>query len=268
MSPRENRLSLRSKILAAIILVVGLVLPAQFWYSVWFGRELSDEEIAEYLRATDHTRKIQHALSQIDQKIRDGDPSVRRWYPQVASLTGHPDPVIRNEAAWVMGQDIGSEAFHESLLSLLEDPDPRVRRNAALALVRHGDRRALPEVRRMLRALEVVSPAGGKVEFRVRPGQWVSPGDELVDVGGEVTRARFPGRVLRLAGDGSSAVREGDFLLEISPDPQSVWEGLRALVLLGEPEDMPLLETIAQDRNFDEQTRQQAELARKAIASR
>ncbi len=268
MSPRENRISLRSKILAAIIVVVGLVLPAQFWYSVWFGRELSDVEIGEYLQASDHIRKIQHALSQIDRKIRDGDDGVERWYPQVAALAGHPDPVIRNEAAWVMGQEVDSEAFHAALLVLLDDPDLRVRRNAALALVRRGDRRALPEIRRMLRPLEIVSPSSGKVEFKVKPGRSVSPGDELAEVHGEVTRARFPGRVIRLAETGASPIAAGDFLMEISPDPQSVWEGLRALVLLGEAEDLPLLESIARDPGFDEQTRRQAELARQAIASR
>ncbi len=268
MSPRENRISLRSKILAAIIVVVGLVLPAQFWYSVWFGRELGDEEIGQYLRASDHTRKIQHALSQIDEKIRDGDAAVRRWYPQVAALADHPDPVIRNEVAWVMGQDVDSEAFHTALLALIDDSDLRVRRNAALALVRHGDRRALPEIRSMLRPLEIVSPGSGKVEFKVKRGRWVSPGDELAEVHGEMTRARFPGRVMRLAETGPSPIATGDFLMEISPDPQSVWEGLRALVLLGDSEDLPLLESIAQDPSFDEQTRRQAELTRQAIASR
>ena len=38
-----------------------------------------------------------------------------------------------------MGQDNKSEEFHQALLSLLNDNDPLVRRNAALQLVRFGD---------------------------------------------------------------------------------------------------------------------------------
>ena len=62
-----------------------------------------------------------------------------RWYPQVVEQAASPNLEIRQTAAWIMGQDHNYAPFHEALLKLLHDPEPMVRRNAALGLAGFGD---------------------------------------------------------------------------------------------------------------------------------
>ena len=66
-------------------------------------------------------------------------PSAKQWYPQVLQLAGSPETEFRLTAAWLMGFDNRSQEFHQKLLKLMRDPEPIVRRNAALALVRFND---------------------------------------------------------------------------------------------------------------------------------
>lgn len=267
-SAQRSPLSTRSKILLAIVVLVGVILPLQFWHSVWFGRELGDEEMGRYLAGVERPREIQHALARLEEKIRAGEPGVAKWYPQVAGLADHPSWMVRNQAAWVMGQDAQARIFHDALRRLVGDADPVVRRNAALALARHGDRQAaLPELRRMLRPVGLLAPEAGKPEFKVGVGDLLQAGDPVAEVGGEQVVSRFPGRVLWLASPAEETV-SGAELARISPDPLSVWEALRALFLIGETEDLKLVESIADDPGFDEQIRAQARNTREAILSR
>ncbi len=269
MSPdTSNKLSLRSKILLVIVVLVGVILPLQFWYSVWFGRELGDAELEEYLQSVEHPREIQHALARIEEGIRRGDPAIDRWIPRVAALAGHPSEIIRSQAAWVMGQEGKAEAFREALRKLVGDPDPVVRRNAALGLVRFRDREAaLPELRRMLQPVTLTAPLAGKIDVAVRVGDAVEPGQPVAEVRGEKVVARFPGRVLWRAEPGGNFAA-GAELVRISPDPGSVWEALRALYLLGGREELELVEAIENDADFDPQIRVQARNTREAILSR
>src|ERR1043166_9677989 len=122
-------------ILAALFIIV----PFLTWYGTWFGRNLSDEDIASYLADEKNPRHIQHALTQVETRIEKGDATAKKFYPQVVSLTVSPYAEIRKTAAWVMGQDNTSDEFHRALLKLLIDSEPLVRRNGALQLVRFGD---------------------------------------------------------------------------------------------------------------------------------
>src|SRR2546427_165446 len=137
-----SRLKTTHLMLATIVFVV---VPFFTWYTTWFGRALTDTQIAEYLR-DEKARKVQHALQKIAERIQRGDAGVRQFYPQVVQLTSSRVSEIRVNAAWVMGQDNHSDAFHEALLPMLRDSDPLVRRNAALALVRFGDRAGHDEI--------------------------------------------------------------------------------------------------------------------------
>ena len=83
-------------------------------------KELSDEEIAGYLNDETNARHIQHALSRIEERIEMGDPTVKKFYPQVIALTKSPVGEIRKTTAWVMGQDNSVEEFHRALAGLLE----------------------------------------------------------------------------------------------------------------------------------------------------
>src|SRR5881296_2206077 len=146
-------------ILAALFIIV----PFLTWYGTWFGRNLSDEDIARYLADEKNPRHIQHALSQVEARIEKGDANAKKFYPQVVSLTASPYAEIRKTAAWVMGEDNTSDEFHRALLKLLSDSEPLVRRNAALQLVRFGDASGKPELRAMLQPFDVKSPMTGTV---------------------------------------------------------------------------------------------------------
>ncbi len=136
--------------LVLLALVASVVVPFYFWQGTWFGRPLQDDELTQFLTDPDKPRRVQHGLSQIAERMERGDPKVAQWYEIVAQLSEHPGPQVRVTTAWVMGQDSNSELFHSALLDLLHDDEVLVRRNAALALVRFGDREGLKELRAML----------------------------------------------------------------------------------------------------------------------
>src|SRR5215216_4615785 len=133
----RRRVPASGPILFLAILFVAATCLA--WYFSWFGRELSDADISTYLADEKNPRHVQHALLQIQQRMERGDTSARNWYPQLVTLSGNPETEFRLTVAWLMGFDNKSPEFHEALKKLLQDQEPLVRRNAALALVRFND---------------------------------------------------------------------------------------------------------------------------------
>ncbi len=213
MPPQPSEPEFRPRPRPGIIALVPILLVLitfLFWYQTWFGRPLTDQEMTQYLTDTSVPHKTQHALAQLADRIARGDASARRWYPLVTRLSRGKEPQLRLMAAWVMGQDKHSEEFHQALRELLRDPDPMVRRNAALALARFGDSSAAPELRLMLRHY-----ARG------------SSGEE------------------------------------------QVWEALRALYLVGGPEDIDDVQRLARgEPGMTERVRNQAALTADAIRKR
>ncbi len=161
--------------LVLLALVACVVVPFFFWQGTWFGRPLQDEELTLFLTDPDKSRRVQHGLVQITERMERGDPKVAQWYETVAQLSVHPGPQVRVTAAWVMGQDSTSELFHNTLLQMLRDDEVLVRRNAALSLVRFGDQEGLNELRAMLapdtdpehvwEALRALALVGGAAEL-------------------------------------------------------------------------------------------------------
>src|SRR5437879_10717308 len=162
-APTTPRSRQRSTWPLIIIAALFIIVPFLTWYLTWFGRALSDEDVASYLADEKSPRHMQHALSQVAERIERHDPQTKKFYPQVIALSKNPIAEIRKTTAWVMGQDNSSEEFHQALLSLLNDSDPLVRRNAALQLVRFGAANGRPELRAMLEPFEVRSPVRGTV---------------------------------------------------------------------------------------------------------
>lgn len=144
--------SRKSLALITLAALAAVFIPFLFWHGAWFGRMLEDRELVRYLSSKEKPRRTQHALVQIGERIRRGDPFVKQWYDEVIRASGHSLVEIRSTAAWVMGQDTRSEEFHGTLLRLLNDRDHLVRRNAALALVRFGDASGRREVVTMLKS--------------------------------------------------------------------------------------------------------------------
>lgn len=270
LPPKHRRASLPLIILAALFIIV----PFLTWYTTWFGRDLSDAEIAKYLADEKNPRHIQHALSQIETRIEKGDASVKKFYPQIVIVSKSPTGEIRKTAAWVMGQDTTSAEFHQALVALLDDSEALVRRNAALQLVRFGDASGRAELRAMLQPYDLKSPLAGTLVSHLSEGAKIRAGGllgRIRDVLGSVQEFRSPvdgtiGKVVVKEGEPLAA---GRTVLWLTPDRATISDALRALAYVGTKEDLPLIETFTQGTlTNDAEIRQQAALTARAIESR
>lgn len=228
------------------VAVLFVVVPSLTWYWTWFGRALSDKEIETYLQEG-NARHAQHALSQVAERIERGDAGAGRWYPQVSTLSRSDVADLRMTAAWVMGLEHRSEDFHAALVPLLEDPEPIVRRNAALALVRFGDPRCRAELLTMLRPSEVRAGAAGTALTALTAGSTVKRESLLLkyrDASGGVVEVRspLPGTIEKaLIKDGEGFAR-GAELFVLAPDAEQVADALVGLFYYGTAEDLPAVE--------------------------
>ena len=267
--PGKRRASWPLIILATLFIVV----PFLTWYGTWFGRRLSDEDIAKYLADDQNPRHIQHALSLIEERIEGGDPNVRKFYPQVVALTKSPVGEVRKTTAWVMGQDNSSAEFHQALLSLLDDGEPLVRRNAALQLVRFGDASGRPEFRAMLQTFPAKSLIAGTVASLLAEGATVKAGGLLArirDASGTMQEFRAPvdGAINKLAVKEGETVSAGQTIVWLTPDRATVIDALRGLLYVGTPEDLPVIDAYAGNAANEAALRDLANQAAKAIRAR
>lgn len=202
----------------------------------------------EYLHDENKPRNIQHALAQIGNRIIDGDPAVKRFYPEVVSASRHQQPEVRMTAAWAMGQDNTYEDFHPALLLLLKDPVPGVRHNAALGLVRFGDVSARAELVAMLERQTVRAENAGTVELLLKEqGLALAAGAPLARIrrqDGTTIEIHAPeaGRIDSISVSDGKNVEAGDELMNISPSAEEVWEALRALYVVGTVDDIPYVQ--------------------------
>jgi len=258
-----------------ILILAGLFLVATFlaWYFSWFGRELSDADVSQYLADVNNPRHVQHALLQIQQRMDRGDATARNWYPQIVALSGSPETEFRLTAAWLMGFDNKAPQFHEALAKLLKDSEPIVRRNAALALVRFNDASGHDELISILKPYVVTAPASGTVESSLQEGNTVGRTTLLARIkqpDGTVLglRSPLPGRINKLLKTNGAQVSTGDELLSLNSDENSVWEALRGLSIMGTAEDAPLIESYANSNEVSAKIREQSGLTLKAIRTR
>jgi HEAT repeat protein len=272
VTPAVNRVRASGPILVlAILFVMASFLT---WYFTWFGRDLPDSEISKFLVDEKHPRHVQHALLQIQQRIERGDKNAKQWYPQILSLTGSPETEFRLTVAWLMGADNTSEEFHNALKTLLHDREPIVRRNAALALVRFNDSTSREELLAMLRPFTVNAPASGGLQSSLASGAQVSRGTLLGRIqqpDSKVVEMRSPimGAVSSILVANGSSLLKGDPVLTINSDEQSIWEALRALSVIGEQQDLALIERYSSGvEPVSDRIKQQAALTLKAIKSR
>jgi len=258
-----------------ILILAALFLIATFlaWYFTWFGRGLSDADISKYLNDTRNPRHVQHALLQIQQRIERRDPSAKNWYPQILTLSSSPETEFRLTVAWLMGFDNRSTEFHNSLLTLVNDNEPIVRRNAALALVRFDDDHGHDELVAILKPFAVKSNATGVVSSTLRAGSDVSRGTLLGRVeqpDGKVVEIRspLPGKIEQIFKVNGVQVNSGDEILTLNSDEASVWEGLRGLSFIGKPADLPLVQSYADASAVTQRVKEQAKLTTNAIQAK
>jgi len=259
----------RAYLLITVFALLLVLFPFLFWYMTWFGRKLTDAQISEYLADSGKPRHAQHALVQIGERLARHGPGVGRWYPQVVHLAASPLIELRQTSAWIMGQDHTYAPFHEALLRLTADPQPMVRRNAALALSNFGDPAARPQLLAMLRPYTIVSPVAGVVQYRLKLGEYVNPGTLVAHVGGVEVRSPLPGEVRDLSRRDGALAGAGDPLVEVSADKEHVWEALRALLIVGTKEDLEDIQRYARGvPGMPEKVQEQALLTVQEIKAR
>lgn len=268
------RSSNRIRASGPILILAALFVAATFlaWYFTWFGRGLSDADITKYLSDTKNPRHVQHALLQIQQRIERGDQSSKNWYAQITALSGSPETEFRLTTAWLMGFDNHSNEFHSALVRLVSDPEPIVRRNAALALVRFNDAAGHVELIAVLRPYAVKSTASGVVSSTLHQGSDVSRATLLArvqQVDGQIVEVRspLPGRIESISKTNLSEVTTGEEILKLNSDEESVWEALRGLSFVGTSADLETVRAFTNSSTVAERVREQAGLTMKAIES-
>ena len=251
-----------------------VLMPFLFWWNTWFGRHLSDQQIAEYLHDDKKPRHIQHALVQLGDRMSHNDPAAKQWYPDLLRLASNSVEEVRNTDAWVIGQDTSAPGFHETLLKMLQDPSPMVRGNAALSLVRFGDVAGRPQIVALLQPAQIVAPASGRIVDADRPGTAIHQGGliaKLAPAGSTQPleiRSPIAGRIRSVAQTGANTA-SGAEIAVIDPGTDQVWEALRALYVIGQLDDLPAIRPYERDLpDTSNDVRQQALETEKAIQNR
>ena len=270
---RKSGMSRTQKLLFFLTAWLICLMPFLFWWNTWFGRKLSDHQLTEYLHDTKKPRHIQQALVQVGERITRQDATAKQWYPQLVQLAADPVEEVRNTDAWVMGQDPSGAAFHETLLKMLADPSQMVRGNAALSLVRFGDASGRPQILALLQPAHITSPESGRILDSDRPGTAVHQGGLIAKLayGHEQTaevRSPIPGRIRSVASTGAS-ISAGAEIAVIDPANEQVWEALRALYLIGQPDDLVAIRPYERDLpDISNDVRRQAQETEQAIRKR
>ena len=272
---RDVFASRKATLFATALAIATVVIPVWFWMDTWFGKSLTEEQIEEYLTDPERPRRAQHAMAQISERLTAGDESVKVWYPHLLELARHDLPELRVTVAWLMGDDPSSDEFHEALRVLARDPNPMVRRNAALALSKFGDSLGRAEMRAMLQPHRLVSDHAGTVTNRLQPGDSFDAGALVVRIHGNGdgesldVRASLPGivdRQLRADGD---RIHRGDEVTVIRPESTHVLQALLGLYLVGTDEDIELIRPFQRPREgLSPQVAQQAALTLERIRER
>jgi len=272
-SKPKRRMSTGQRLLFFLTAWLICLMPFLFWWNTWFGRQLSDKQLAEYLNDEKKPRHIQHALVQIGERMGKHDATVIRWYPDLVRLAAHHVEEVRNTDAWVMGQDTSGAGFHDTLRMMLNDSSPVVRGNAALSLVRFGDATGKAEIVRLLQPAIINAPQTGTITDTSTVGTAIhqngviaklKEGDQIVEI-----RSPMSGRLRTLSVQAQKNVSSGDEIATVAPTTDQAWEALRALYVIGQLEDLPAILPYERELpDIPDHVRQQAVETEKAIRER
>ncbi len=241
---------------------------------VMFMRQLTESELTHSLHDAAKPRHIQHALVQLgERRYRQPANASVPWYPELVRLASHPVEEIRTTDAWVIGQAPTTPDLHQTLLKLLNDSSFNGRSNAALGLVRYGDAAGHAQILAMLQSAQVIANSNARVTAVATAGDPIRAGTMVVRVesAGQSTDLRAPitgtlAHVLVKAGD---TVNPGMPVADVTPGTDQVWEALRALLLIGTPDDLPTVRPWEREtRGIADRVRQQATETEKAILGR
>jgi multidrug efflux pump subunit AcrA (membrane-fusion protein) len=148
-----------------------------------------------------------------------------------------------------------------------------VRGNAALSLVRFGDATGRPQIVALLQPVRIIAPAVGRVTDADRVGTAIhqsgliarlQDGQQMIEV-----RSPIAGRIHSLAITVGSNVAAGADIATVDPGDEQVWEALRALYLVGQPDDLTAIRPYQRELpEISDRVRQQGLLAEKSIRER
>jgi hypothetical protein len=231
----HHKMSPRNRFLFFLTAWLIVLMPFLFWWNTWFGRQLSDKQITEYLQDEKHPRHIQHALIQVGERMGRHNPAATQWYPDLTRLASHPVEEVRNTDAWVMGQDTSVAGFHEALLKMLNDPSPMVRGNSALSLVRFGDASGRPQIVALLQPAKIVAASSGRVTDTDKVGTAIHQGGLVAKIqvdrsaaapqnAQEIAELRSPisGRIRTLSVATGANVSAGTEIATVDPGDEQV----------------------------------------------
>lgn len=245
---REKRAALAGHLpekgsFAWIMMMMGLatipliLLPFTFWYLVWHGSAIPAEEVKSALAEPVKPGQAGAVLLRLGEKMSRGDESVVRWYPRIAELSRHESAQLRKNVAWTMGKDLRHAEFRSSLHAMLGDPEPRVRRAAAISLALAGDAAARPVLLEAIGLQVVLSPFAGSVNPRIQPADTATADTAVARVGEQFVEAGTAGTVKRVLVKDGELVSKGQALIEMTAPDDELIDGLRALAHVGTAAD-------------------------------
>jgi multidrug efflux pump subunit AcrA (membrane-fusion protein) len=148
-----------------------------------------------------------------------------------------------------------------------------VRGNAALSLVRFGDATGRPHIVALLQPAQVTAPQAGRITDSSALGTPIHQGGIVakLESAGQTVEVRSPisGRLRELSVQTGQTVAGGDKIAMLDPGTDEVWEALRALYLIGQPEDIPAIRAYEREvPEVPDHVRQQAVATEQAIRER
>lgn len=111
------------------------------------------------------------------------------------------------------------------------------------------------------------------MDQRLKPADAINPGTLVgrIDSGNTKNelRSQIPGTIDHWLVPDKSSVVPGQSVLLVDPSSDEIWEALRALYLIGDAQDLPVLDSLARGAgDVPPRVRQQAEITASAIRSR
>ena len=129
-------------------------------------------------------------------------------------------------------------------------------------------------MRAILEPYPLIAPVSGVVASTLKEGAQVARGTLLSRINqpegtSAEVRSPLPGSLAKIIAPAGTAVTTGATLLTINSDEDSIWEALRGLALVGEADDLPVVDSYAQGvGSTSDRIKQQAALTANAIRSR
>jgi pyruvate/2-oxoglutarate dehydrogenase complex dihydrolipoamide acyltransferase (E2) component len=125
----------------------------------------------------------------------------------------------------------------------------------------------------LLQPATINAPVAGKVTDTDKPATSIHQGGLVAKIqnnqGTTEVRSPISGRIRTLTVATGADVNAGAQIATVDPAAEQVWEALRALYLIGQPDDLPAVRAYERDLpDISDRLRQQAALTEQAIRDR